>query len=140
MNQNSIFDNLITKFFGLSEKNRFIIVGIYNTAFSIVLFALLYFLLSPYLFYLAIYTITHFISVANSFYFMKNYVFKSKNENVLYEFMKCNVMYLIVLSLNSCLLLLFVEFLELHPILALILAIGVVTIVNYYGQKLFAFK
>lgn len=136
----AIQNHLKEVFFNLSEKKRFVIIGIYNTAFSITLYAILFFLFNNYTSYLTLLVITHFISVANSFYFMKHFVYQSKNENIFIEFIKCNLMYLVILIFNAFFTYLFVEKLLLHPIISFTLAVALLTIINYYGQKKFTFK
>lgn len=135
----TIQNHLTEVFFNLSEKKRFFIIGVYNTAFAIALYAVLFFLFNSLIDYLILLVVTHFISVTNSFYFMKHFVYQSKNENVFIEFIKCNLMYLVILVFNGFFTYLFAEKLLLHPIISFTSAVGLLTIISYYGQKKFTF-
>ena len=121
------------------QKLLFLVVGGYNTVFGYLLFCLLQIGLQDRLHYLTILTISHFLSVINSFLSFKIFVFKTKN-NWLFEYCKANLVYLFYLANNFWLLWLLVDIFHCNKFLAQLLCIVILTIITYFLHKNFVYK
>jgi putative flippase GtrA len=124
--------------FKIPEKLRFLLVGGWNTLFSILLFSGLFLILKNYKFSIII---SHFISVFQSFIAFRYFVFhSSKNGNFWHQYLKVNIIYLIYFALNFALLYVFVELLKIYPIASQIFITCILIIFSYLGNKHFTFK
>jgi len=121
------------------QKLLFLVVGGYNTVFGYLLFCLLQIYLQDRLHYLIILTISHFLSVINSFLSFKIFVFKTK-DNWLLEYRKANLVYLFYLLNNFWLLWLLVNIFHCNKFLAQLLCIVILTIMIYFLHKNFVYK
>jgi putative flippase GtrA len=110
-------------------------VGILNTVVGYGVF----FLLVNYLFYLLALLIAHITGVIHSFLWNKYWVFKSKKIN-LWEFIKFNVIYAVVFFVNAVALFVCVDRIHADPKLAQLLLLPIITVVSFFGQKLWTFK
>jgi len=114
---------------------KFCGVGILNTVVGYGVF----FLLVNYLFYLLALLIAHITGVIHSFLWNKYWVFKSKKIN-LWEFIKFNVIYAVVFFVNAVALFVCVDRIHADPKLAQLLLLPIITVVSFFGQKLWTFK
>lgn len=114
---------------------RFCGVGILNTIVGYGVF----FLLVNYMYYLQALLIAHIVGVTHSFIWNKYWVFKSK-KHLLFEFIKFNLIYAIVFVANAIALFVSVDFLQVNPRLAQLILLPVITLVSFFGQKLWTFK
>lgn len=126
-------------FFKLPEKIRFLLVGGYNTAFGMALYAMLYWLLGESVHYVILLVVTHFISVINSYLALKFFVFRT-NGNFMQEFIRTNISYFYILLANSALLTIFVQILLIPPVtsqcfIAVLLACGSYFLHKYYSYR-----
>jgi len=128
--QNSLHDPLF--FFQIL---KFCGVGILNTIIGYGVF----FILVNYLYYLIALLIAHIIGVTNSFIWNKLWVFKTEKVS-LYEFLKFNVIYAIVFFVNSVALFTCVDIIHVDPKIGQLLLLPLITIVSFFGQKLWTFK
>ena len=118
---------------------KFLIAGAYNTAFSLAVFAGLYFLLQDLIHYTLIAILTYFIAITNSFLIHRYLVFRSRG-NIVHEYLKSYVVYAASFVVNFVLLVLLVELAGLHPILAQAFTIVATVIVSFIGNSRFVFK
>ena len=114
---------------------KFCGIGILNAIVSYCAF----FLLVNYLYYLVALFIAHIIGVINSFLWNKYWVFKIKQINLL-EFIKFNVVYIIVFLVNAASLFVCVDIINVNPVFAQLLLLPVITIISFSGQKLWTFN
>jgi putative flippase GtrA len=121
------------------QKLLFLIVGGYNTVFGYLLFCLLQIFLQNHFHYLIILTISHFLSVINSFISFKIFVFKTKH-NWLFEYCKVNLVYLFYLLNNFWLLWFFINIFHCNKFFAQLLCIILLTIAVYFLHKNFVYK
>ena len=131
-------ERILRLFFNLPQKILFILVGGYNTAFSIILYYLLYNLISGYMGYLSVLVLTHILSVLNSYLALKWFVFRTEGHYIR-EFLRCNITYLVFLILNFSLLYISVDLLEIAPVVAQTVIVIVMAILSYIGHKYFSF-
>jgi len=98
-----------------------------------------FFILVNYLNYQIALLCAHLIGVTNSFLWNKLLVFKTKNISVI-EFLRFNVIYLFVYFTNAVALYICVDIFNVDPRPAQLLLLPLVTLISFFGQKLWTFK
>ena len=122
--------------FLLDDLSRFIkfgLVGVLNTIINWILFILLD---SIGVYYIISNIIAYGISTLNSYLWNSKWVFKYTGDNVNQTTFKFITLNIIGLVLNTIILFLLVDIIKLPKIIALIIATGVVMILNYFINKL----
>jgi putative flippase GtrA len=94
----------------LARITKFILVGLINTAVGYGAF----FILSYFLYYLVALVVSHFIGVINSYIWNKYWTFKMRRQSAK-EFIKFNLVYLLVLLANIAVLYIMVNDLMINP-------------------------
>ena len=115
---------------------RFTIVGILNT---IVGYGTFFLLLHFNLYYVFALLISHIVGVTHSFIWNKIWTFKSKG-NLKIEFLRFISVYGVVFVVNLMILALIVEKLMFDPRIGQIFALGIITIISFFGHKYFSFR
>lgn len=138
------------------EKLRFLIVGVWNTAFSYAAFAALLYLLEPALkpmaasdvalvryigehWYIVAQWASWVIAVPQSTIALKYLVFHSKGR-LLPEIGRAFFVYLPMQALSSVSLWFLVSIVGLHPLAGQLVTIGVTAVLSYLGHKHFTFR
>ncbi|MDU4884552.1 GtrA family protein [uncultured Clostridium sp.] len=121
----------------LSRFIKFGLVGVLNTIINWILFILLN---SMGVYYIISNIIAYSISTLNSYLWNSKWVFKYTGDNVNQTTFKFITLNIIGLVLNTIILFLLVDIIKLPKIIALIIATGVVMILNYFINKLWVFK
>ena len=119
----------------LKQIFKFCGVGVLNTIVGYCAF----FLLVNYMNYLLALLIAHIIGVLHSFLWNKYWIFKSRRFRFL-EFIKFNVIYAMVFIVNAIALFMCVEIIQVNPRLAQLLLLPVITLISFFGQKLWTFN
>jgi putative flippase GtrA len=114
---------------------KFCSVGVLNTLVGYGFF----FFLVNYTYYLLALLIAHIIGVIHSFIWNKYWIFKTKQFDF-YEFIRFNVIYAIVFCVNAIALYVCVDLIQVNPRLAQLILLPVITVVSFFGQKLWTFK
>ncbi|MGF9963871.1 GtrA family protein [Bacillus rhizoplanae] len=114
---------------------KFGLVGLFNTAITIITYMIL---VKLGVYYIAANTIAYLLGVVNSYYWNKNWVFQATN-NSLSIFMKFTVVNLIVLGFNTLSLFILVDKFSIHEFIAQIFAIGVGMFINFFLNKTWTF-
>jgi len=121
-------------------KIRFLITGIINSSFGLLMFPFFYYLLEEYKFhYLLILTISQFICIFFAYFTNKFLVFKTKG-NYVSEFLKFISFHLSHFLVNLLALPILVEFFKLEPVIAQIFFALMVIISSYFWQSRITFK
>lgn len=116
---------------------KFSMVGVVNTLVNWITF----FILSNIgIYYIAANIIAYSIATTNSYFWNSKWVFKYEKGSTIKSSFKFILLNLFGLALNTSILYLLVDFLNLKKILALIIATGVTMIINYFINKLWVFK
>ena len=118
-----------------TQAIKFCAVGILNTIVGYGAF----FLLVNYLYYLVALLIAHIIGVIHSFLWNKFWIFKTKKINLV-EFIKFNVIYVIVFVVNAVALFACVDIISVDSKLAQLILLPIITVISFFGQKLWTFK
>lgn len=121
----------------LSRFIKFGLVGVLNTIINWILFILLN---SMGVYYIISNIIAYSISTLNSYLWNSKWVFKYTGDNVNQTTFKFITLNIIGLVLNTIILFLLVDIIKLPKIIALIIATGVVMVLNYFINKLWVFK
>lgn len=138
------------------RKLRFLVVGVWNTAFSYGVFVVLLYALGPVLrplaasdsvavrqlgthWYLAAQWASWVVAVPQSTLALKHLVFRSA-EPALPEIGRAYFVYLPMQAVSTVLLWFFVTMLGLHPLPGQLLTIGISAVMSYLGHKHFTFR
>jgi len=118
------------------QISRFIFVGILNT---IVGYGAYFILLYLNIYYMLALIIMYVIGVAHSFIWNKKWTFRSmgstRNEGIKFVSVYC-----IAFLINLIILALFVEGLKLNPQIGQVFALGIVTLISFFGHKYWSFR
>ncbi len=125
--------------FLLNEKIRFLLVGGYNTLFAYGLFCIAELILSNKFSYLIVLCIVHFISVINSFFSLRVFVFQSRGSFFL-EYLRVNLVYLLYLLLNAMMLYILKSVLGINLFVAQFICIIILSVLFYFIHKFFSFN
>ncbi len=131
-------DRLRALYTGHGEKLRFLIVGVWNTAFAVVLFNALL-LLGGQERYLVLYWVSWVCGVIQSTASMKFFAFRSSG-GFWRQTGRAYFIYLPALGLSTLLLWFAVAVVHMSPQLAQLIAIFVTTVFSYFGHKYFTFR
>ncbi|MDR2365455.1 MAG: GtrA family protein, partial [Zoogloeaceae bacterium] len=126
---------------GIWEKKqgvRFLAIGAWNTIFGYFMFVVLYGCFGTRSNYLGIAVANHFIAVLNAFIFHRYVVFRSKN-NIVREFLRFNISYVITLVFGLVLIFILVENMDIHPILGQGITTPACVALTYFAHKYFSF-
>ncbi|EOP62291.1 MULTISPECIES: GtrA family protein [Bacillus] len=115
---------------------KFGLVGIFNTLITIISYIIL---VKFGMNYLIANIISYLIGVANSYYWNKNWVFRSNGKN-LSIFLKFLIVNLIVLAFNTFSLFILVDKLLYNEFIAQIFAIGIGMMINFFLNKIWTFN
>ena len=139
-----IFDSI---WLNHETKIRFVLVGIWNTIFSYLVFialdCLFNLVVSPrYFAYMLAAVFTNIIAVTLAYFLHKNFTFKSKTKgkSALREYLRFYMTYIFTTILSLILLPIFVEFLKLDPKVAAGIIMLLLTVVSFISHSLFSFR
>ena len=127
-------DNLFST---IKQFLKFGIFGVSNTLISLGVYYLLYFMGVNYL---IANTMGFIISVLNSYYWNNRYVFKKTQKGHLKPLIKTFMSYGLTFILSTGLLFLMVNYLGISKVVAPIIAIIITIPINFFMNKLWAFK
>lgn len=136
---NQLIKKILEIWFLINRKIRYLLVGGYNTVVGYLIFYLFNHFFADHLHYLVILTISHFISVINSFLSLRFFVFCSQ-KNILKEYLKINVVYLGYLVCNAALLYTLKDLLHINLMISQLICTVVITSAAYFVHKNFSFK
>ena len=136
----SIINEIPGRIFSVDQKEtkqviKFVAVGLLNTIVGYGSF----FILSYYTFYLFALILSHFIGVTHSYIWNKYWTFRTPKNHVK-EFVKFNIVYLVILLTNVTLLGFLVEVLAIDPRIGQLIALPMVTIISYFGHRFWSFN
>lgn len=132
--------NLITSYVFQSDStylqlSKFGLVGILNTLVGFGAF----FLFINYTNYIIALIISHIIGVTHSYIWNRYWIFKSEKV-ILNEFIKFNSVYAAVFFTNALVLIFFVNFLKWDPRIVQLIALPIITVISFTGQKYWSFR
>mgnify|MGYP002523112376 CR=1 FL=1 len=129
----------LSKFwFNISDKIRFLIVGVFNFFVSYCIYSVLVYTLGEK-FYQPSLALSWVISSVVSFTTQRTLVFPVKG-NILKQYLKCCTTWFFSYLINAFLLWFIVEQLKINVYLGQILAVSACAVFNYVMFKIFAFK
>jgi putative flippase GtrA len=123
------------------ERIRFLLVGGINTVIGYGLFALLYTLFGTHLGYLGSLYLSYIPATIIAFVLHRHFTFRvSGTGRVVLDFLRFSIVYVVSLAINTVLLPVFVEVVHLPPLVAQAISTVLVTVLTYFGHKLFSFR
>ena len=131
----------------LKLKVRFVMVGIWNTIFGYMVFFILDTILEDiftkrYFSYMSAMVLGQIIATINAFIFHRYVTFKSevKGKDIVFEFFRFCMTYVVTFLLSLILLPFFVEIIHLHPRIAAAIVMLICTLISYMGHSRFTFN
>ena len=119
---------------------KFIIFGIINTLFGYISGVTIYMLLIELFGIIIIGIINNIITITFSFITFKIFVFKTRNNNWIKEYLKCYVVYGIKAIISIFILWGCIDIFELNIFISQATAILITVVITYKGHKNFTFK
>jgi putative flippase GtrA len=117
------------------QLSKFGLVGILNTLVGFGAF----FLFINYTNYIIALIISHIIGVTHSYIWNRYWIFKSEKV-ILNEFIKFNSVYAAVFLTNALVLIFFVNVLKWDPRIVQLIALPIITVISFTGQKYWSFR
>ena len=131
--------NLIKeRWFKISEKLRFLLIGSFNAGFSYLIYSSICFFVSENLYQYAL-AIAWIITSITSFLTQRFFVF-NVDGNLFKQYLKCCITWFFSYIINASILEILVQHIEWNVYISQILAVGLSAIFNYIMFKAFAFK
>jgi putative flippase GtrA len=130
---------LSNKWFSLTQPIRFTLLSIYNTLLGYMIFAVLTYAFKNYLWVWVILLIATVIGTAHNFVLLKIFVFQTKGHWI-NECFKNYYLCILIYVLNTILIYIFIDFLSFNIYIAQVFCSIILTIINYFVMKYFAFK
>ena len=131
-------NNLSKFWFNISDKIRFLIVGVFNFLVSYCIYSVLVFILGENYYQLSL-ALSWIISSIVSFTTQKTFVFPVKG-NIIKQYLKCCTTWFFSYLINAFLLWFIVEQLKINVYLGQLLAVSASAVFNYIMFKIFAFR
>lgn len=132
---------LIQRYTGVNLKSqefaritKFVLVGVLNTIVGYSAF----YILSYFYYYLIALIVSHFIGVTHSYLWNKYWTFRTQ-KNQLAEFIRFNMVYLVVLIANILILGFLVDVLKFNPRIGQLIVLPITTMISYFGHKYWSF-
>lgn len=117
---------------------KYIISGVWNTLFSYLVFIALYYYFTNTS-YIYLLCVSQVIGITNAYIVYKFIVFKTKG-NYLKEYFRFYLVYGFSLLLNFFLIIIFVDFFEMNPLIAQGIIAFIVALIGYFGHSIFSFR
>jgi len=128
------------------KKNKFVLVGLWNTFFGYLIFCILDTVLETmfttrYFAYMSAMLLGQVISTINAFICHKYVTFKSelRGKKMILEFFRFCLTYVVTFSLSLVLLPIFIEIVHFHPRISGAVVMLICTIISYAGHSRFSF-
>lgn len=121
------------------ERARFLLIGGVNTVVGYGLFALIQLLFGAHISYFASLLIAHLLASLLAFVLYRRFVFRVQG-NVVVDFLRFQVVYLVPLTANLLALPALVELLHINVYLAQAVIVVASTVVSFVGHKFFSFR
>ncbi|HWR58819.1 MAG TPA: GtrA family protein [Thermodesulfovibrionales bacterium] len=122
-----------------SQLSRFLITGGWNTIFSYISLALMYYFFSNRIHYLVIMVLATIINITNAFICHKFFVFKTKG-NYLREYLRYYVVYSVPIGISLISFPFCIEILKINFYVTQALLTLITVIISYFGHKHVSFK
>jgi putative flippase GtrA len=120
------------------EKLRYVIVGIWNTAFAYIAFGVIYVCFHDRVHYLVVSATTHFLGVTNAFICQRWLVFRAKT-HWLGAYVRFNIVNLVILGFSLTSIAILVEFLHRSPLVSQVTVMMASIVVGYLLNRKFSF-
>jgi len=118
----------------LWQPATYVVVGGWNTLFGVGLYTGVYFLMKDDVNYFVLLILCNIVAITNAYICYKLFVFKTKG-NWLREYPRFCGVYGVAMLLGMGLIVLLVQLMHVHPVLANIATTALTVIVSFFGHK-----
>lgn len=122
-----------------SQPLRFLVTGGWNTAFSYISLALLYYFFSKRMHYMVILVIGAVINITNAYICHKFFVFRTKG-NYVREYLRYYVVYSVPMALGFIAFPVCIELFKMNFYVTQALLTVITVLISYFGHKHISFK
>ena len=122
-----------------SRPIRFIVVGVWNTAFAYISLAFFYYLLSDRMHYLVILAFTAILNITNAYICHKFFVFKTRG-NYLKEYFRYYIVYSVPIGMGFIFFPFCIEVLKINFYFTQAILTIVTVFISYFGHKHVSFR
>ena len=126
-------------YYKYQDKVNYLVVGGWNTLFSYLVFAGLYYVFNKIMSYAIILVINYVIGITNAYLCYKFFVFKTKG-NYLREYFRFYLVYGVAFLINLLLFPLFVNIFKIQPLISQAIINLFTIIISYLAHKNFSFN
>ena len=118
---------------------RFLVTGVWNTAFGVIVYIVLYEGLKQWVNYLVLLIPGNILAITNAYICYKLFVFKTRG-NIIREYLRFYVVYGGAMLLGFVLMFVLVDGLGLNPVAAQILCVPISIIFSYCSHRNYSFR
>ena len=122
-----------------SQPIRFLVTGGWNTVFSYISLAFLYYLFSKRMHYMVIMVLATIINITNAYICHKLFVFRTKG-NYLKEYLRYYLVYSVPIGIGFLFVPICIEILKMNFYVTQALLTFITVIISYFGHKHVSFK
>lgn len=122
-----------------NEKFKFLITGVFNTAFGFLMFSLIQFSIGKYITYIGSLYLSHFLTSTLAFFIYRKFVFVVSGQ-LLKDYWRFQTVYIVPLLANTFLLPVIIVSTGINVYFAQAIATVVLTVISYLGHKYFSFQ
>jgi putative flippase GtrA len=123
----------------LKRIGRFLITGVWNTVFGLLVYTLLYTWLHDKVNYLVLMIPANILAITNAYICHKLFVFKTKG-HIIREYFRFYVVYGVSILMNFAIMFIMVDGLGVHPLISQFVGVGITTVCSYTGHRHFSFR
>lgn len=119
---------------------KFLFIGLINTIFGYAIGLGNFFLLNNYIGIVAVGVLNNVASISFSFFMFKKFVFKTKNTNWIYEYLRSYVVYALKGAIGILTLWFCIKIIEIDIYISQAISMAITIFLSYKGHKNFTFK
>lgn len=122
----------------VKRLGRFLVTGVWNTVFGLLVYTLLYAWLHDKVNYLVLMIPANILAITNAYICYKIFVFRTRG-HIIREYFRFYVVYGASILLNFAIMFIMVDGLGIHPLISQFFGVGITTICSYAGHRHFSF-
>ena len=136
---NSLYSQYQAKQVEVKRIGRFLITGVWNTLFGLLVYTLLYTWLHKHVHYLVLMIPANILAITNAYIGYKLFVFKTRG-HIIREYLRFYVVYGVSIGMNFLIMFIMVDGLGVHPLISQFVGVGITTVCSYIGHRHFSFS
>lgn len=135
---NSLYSQYQANQIEIKRIGRFLVTGVWNTVFGLLVYTLLYTWLHKQVNYLVLMIPANILAITNAYIGYKLFVFKTKG-HILREYFRFYIVYGVSIGMNFVIMFLMVDGLGVHPLISQFFGVAITTACSYIGHRHFSF-